>query len=149
MLVDHIQNRKRYEGCHKNIAAALEFMARKAGETAPETGTYEVIHGEVIVHVMDKTSHPRGEAKMEIHKNFMDIHFVLEGGERVAIAPLQDAPYDEKTDNAFYDCDDDYLVLLREGEFCAVWPFEPHCPLCDPGKTSRPVRKMVAKVKVD
>ena len=38
MIVDHIKNRSRYEHCHKNIAAALQFIAEHADD--PELKEY-------------------------------------------------------------------------------------------------------------
>lgn len=57
--------------------------------------------------------------------------------------------YDAEKDNGFWDCVDDYSVLIREGEFYAVWPMEPHCPLCNAEEKTEAVRKIICKVKVD
>lgn len=150
MIVDHIKNWKRYQGCGENIAAALRFIEERAQDPALTNGTYELVPGEVIVHVLDKESHARGDAKMEIHKKFMDIHYIITGAERCGVAPLpEEVAYDEATDNGFWDCADDYSVLIREGEFYAVWPMEPHCPLCNAGEKTEAVRKIICKVKVD
>ena len=150
MIADHIQNKSRYAGCHKNIVEALDFIAERAGDPALQDGTYPIIPGEVIVHVLSKNTHPRAEAKMEIHKNFMDIHYMISGSERCGIAPLaKELDYDPDTDNAFWDCADTGSIVIGEGEFYAVWPLEPHCPLCNAGETVDAVRKIICKVKVD
>ena len=138
MIVDHIKNRGRYEHCHKNIAAALQFIAEHADDPELKDGSYPVIPDEVIVHVLTKETHGRDEAKMEIHKNFMDIHYIIKGAESCAVAPLapeQDIAYDPNTDNAFWDY--------------AVWPMEPHCPLCNTAEEPETIRKIICKVKVD
>lgn len=152
MIVDHIKNRSRYEHCHKNIAAALQFIAEHADDPELKDGSYPVIPDEVIVHVLTKETHGRDEAKMEIHKNFMDIHYIIKGAESCAVAPLapeQDIAYDPNTDNAFWDCKDSYSVVIGEGEFYAVWPMEPHCPLCNTTEAPETIRKIICKVKVD
>ena len=51
MIVDHIKNRGRYEHCHKNIAAALQFIAEHADD--PElkdyrTDAYSITIGKAI-----------------------------------------------------------------------------------------------------
>lgn len=150
MIADHINNKARYTACHKNIEAALNFIAERANDPALEDGTYPILPGEVIVHVLSKTTHAREDAKMEIHKNFMDIHYMIRGAERCTFAPLNaDAPYDSATDNAFWDCADTGSIVIGEGEFYAVWPLEPHCPLCHVDGSEQAVRKIICKVKVD
>lgn len=150
LIVDHINNYRRYLGCDKNIAAVLQFIVEKADDATLENGIYTLIPNEVIVHVLEKESHARTDTKMEIHKNFMDIHYIIKGAERCGIAPLaEQINYDEKTDNGFYPCEDTYDVLIREGEFYAVWPMEPHRPLCNAEDGEKTVRKIICKVKVD
>lgn len=150
MIVDHIKNYTRYLGCHKNIAAALQFLTEKADDPALENGTYVLIPDEVIVHVIEKDLHRRADAKMEIHKKFMDIHYIIAGAERCGCASLGDAvDYDPKIDNGFWDCEDAYDVKIGPGEFDAVWPMEPHCPLCAADGEPAAVRKIICKVRVD
>ncbi len=152
MIADHIKNRGRYLNCHKNIAAALEYIARHADEPGLKDGTYPVIPDEVIVHVVTKDTHAREDAKMEIHKNFMDIHYIIRGGERCYMAPLAEEgaiDYDPETDNGFWDCADSCNVMIGEGEFYAVWPMEPHCPLCDVDGEPKEIRKIICKVNVE
>lgn len=152
MIIDHIKNRGRYLNSHRNIAAALEYIAKYAVDPGLKDGTYPVIPGEVTVHVVTKDTHARKEARMEIHKNFMDIHYILRGAERCMVAPLAEESaidYDPETDNGFWDCTDSYDVMIGEGEFYAVWPMEPHCPLCDVADGSKNIRKIICKVKVD
>ncbi len=148
MITDKLENRNRYAGCHKNIAIALDYIAAHAQDPALEDGSYTVVPDEVIVHVLSKDTKPREKAMMEIHKRFMDIHYMIRGREACGIAPLgAQIDYNPETDNGFWACGDDYRVVVGEGEFYAVWPMEPHCPLCSvDGEES--VRKIICKVKV-
>ena len=150
MLIDKLENRGRYLSCHENIARALAFVAEHADGKDLEDGVYTLVPDEVVIHVFTKDTHAREELKMEIHQNFMDIHAIIEGAESCGVAPL--APmdridYDPETDNGFWECEDSYHVTIGKGEFYAVWPLEPHCPLCSVGEPG-PVRKFVCKVMV-
>ena len=149
MIADRIENRSRYDGCHQNIKAALDFIAQRADDPALEDGTYPIIPDEVIVHVLSKTTRPREEGMMEIHKRFMDIHYMIKGSEACGLAPLgEDIDYNPDTDNGFWSCQDTGRVVIGEHEFYAVWPMEPHCPLCSVNG-SEDVRKIICKVRVD
>lgn len=152
MIVDYIKNNYRYLNSHKNIAAALEYIAEHADDPELKDGSYPIIPDEVIVHVLTKDTHAREEAQMEIHKNFMDIHYIIRGAERCGIGPLAEESaidYNQETDNGFWNCKDTYDILVSEGEFYAVWPMEPHCPLCNAGDQVETIRKIICKVKVD
>lgn len=152
MIVDSIKNKERYENIHTNIGTALCFIAEHGQDPELEDGKYELVPGEVIIYVLSKESHFREEAEMEIHRKYMDIHYMICGAERCGVAPLPEETeitYSEETDNGFWKCRDTYNVLIGEGEFYAVWPMEPHCPLCNAGEQKENVRKIICKVKVD
>ena len=152
MVVDSIKNIERYENIHPNISTALHFIAEHEEDPELEDGRYELIPDEVIVYVLSKESHYREEAEMEIHKKFMDIHYMICEAERCGIAPLpkeSEIDYSDETDNGFWKCEDTYNVRIGKGEFYAVWPMEPHCPLCNAGEQKETVRKIICKVKVD
>ncbi len=150
MIIDHIDNSSRYISGNKNIAAALEFIKKHASDPKLQDGQYQVIPGEVIVHVLTRETHDRKDAKMEIHKNFMDIHYMIKGSERCGVASLSEKiDYDPESDNGFWDCQDDYSIVIGEGEFYAVWPMEPHCPLCNTTEKIENIRKIICKVKID
>ena len=149
MIVDSLKNISRYTASHPNIRTALEFAASHLGENAPADGTYVLIPDQVIIHVISKDTHPRETAQMELHEQFMDIHAMISGSEACCMGPVPATyNYDAKGDIAFWDCEDNGCVCIDEGEFYAVWPMEPHCPLCSVDGT-RPIRKMICKVRVD
>ena len=69
---------------------------------------------------------------------------MIDGAERCGMLRFPDISkidYSDETDNGFWDCKDTYDVLIREGEFYAVWPMEPHCPLCNAEDKKKSVRK--------
>ena len=76
---------------------------------------------------------------------------MIEGAERCFVSelpPMDKIDYSEETDNGFWDCRDTGSVKINEGEFYAVWPLEPHCPLCRAGDQNKMIRKIIAKVKM-
>lgn len=151
MIADKISNIYRYTGIHENIIKALEAIKEYAAKPELEDGVYEVVPGEIILHVITKETHKRCDAKMEMHKNFMDIHYMIDGEESCFLSELpslDEIEYDPETDNGFWDSADRGSVSIREKEFYAVWPLEPHCPLCSAGDKEKKIRKIIAKVKL-
>ncbi len=151
MIKDSISKIHRYDGIDSNIIKTLKLIKEYAYKQELQDGVYEVVKNEIIIHVITKETHKRSEAKMEIHKNFMDIHYMLEGREVCYVGDLPDkykVDYSEDTDNGFFDCMDTGKITIGDGEFYAVWPMEPHCPLCEDGESTKTVRKIIAKVRV-
>lgn len=154
MIFDQIKHASRYYETNNNIKIALEFIKKNALGDKLIDGKYELIPGEVTAFVLTKETVKQSEAKMEIHKKYMDIHYLINGCEVCGIAPIMDnpegvIPYDEQSDNGFFECENSFQVKADEGEFYAVWPMEPHRPLCNAYEESMPVRKIICKVKVD
>ena len=149
MFADRLEHIGRYLNCHPNIAHALRFIQAHGQDEALADGKYVLIPNQVIAHVVSVNTRARETAQMEIHEQFMDIHYILRGEENCAFAPLDPSvQVDPKTDNGFWDCADTGSIRVQEGEFYAVWPREPHCPLISTGKDA-PIRKIICKVKID
>ncbi len=151
MITDKITNIRRYEGIDENIIKALKAIKEYSEKKELQDGTYEIVNDEIILHVITKETHKRSEAKMEIHKNFMDIHYMIKGQERCFVSALpseESIDYNPETDNGFWECEDTGSISIGEGEFYAVWPLEPHCPLCNVGEDSEMIRKFIVKVRV-
>lgn len=152
MLFDHINHYTRYNNLNDNIKAALDFIYTHRIDETIEDGRYEIIPDQVIAYVVSKDTITISKAGMEIHKKFMDIHYMLKGQERCGMMPLpkdsDKASYDEEGDIAFFDQGDDSSILVHQGEFYAVWPYEPHRPLCSVEDKSEKVRKIICKVIV-
>ena len=136
------KNIERYENIHPNISTALILLQNMKKIQNLKMGDMNLFPDEVIVYVLSKESHYREEAEMEIHKKFMDIHYMICEAERCGIAPLpkeSEIDYSDETDNGFWKCEDTYNVRIGKGEFYAVWPMEPHCPLCNAGEQKETV----------
>ena len=104
MIADKISNIYRYTGIHENIIKALEAIKEYAAKPELEDGVYEVVPGEIILHVITKETHKRCDAKMEMHKNFMDIHYMIDGEESCFLSELP------SLDEIEYDVDDTHIT---------------------------------------
>ena len=117
-----------YRGIHPNLNLALahitpEFLASVGSERVELKGddvyatrfTYETV--------------PAEESFFEAHKQYLDIHIMAEGSERVEIAPPEAlAEFDRVEANDFYAYrgEGDYKLTLSPGDFLVVFPGDAH-----------------------
>jgi biofilm protein TabA len=152
MIIDQIVNFERYKDIDINIKKALEFIYSHKDEEDMPDGKHEIIADEVIAFVISKDTVDEVIADMEIHKKFMDIHYMLQGKEKGCFVNLpediESYSYDDAADITFFKSQSVNSVVIDKGEFYAVWPYEPHKPLCNVDKESGFVKKIICKVKV-
>ena len=139
-----------YRGIHHNLDKALEritpeFLAsvgyermdiEEGGGLYATRFTYETI--------------PDEESFFEAHLNYLDIHIMVDGSERVEIAPPGALTlFDQNQSNDFYAYrgEGHYKLTLSPGDFLVVFPGDAHKikMLVDEPET---VTKVVFKVKI-
>ena len=149
MIVDKLKNARWYYGSGKKLQLALEWLqkTRVAGMSA---GRYEIDGANVYALVQEYISKPRKQGKLEAHRKYMDVQYIVSGVEQIGYANTEDAkvsvPYDESKDALFVDtpCD---MVTMRAGMFMILGPQDAHMP----GITAispQTVKKVVVKVIV-
>ena len=149
MIIDTLENIGRYESLHPSFKAAFEFLKRPdIGGVA--IGRTELDGKALFALVQEYETKPIHEGKLEAHKKYIDIQFVVQGEEFVGYAPLGSQPvakaFDPEKDIGFYD-GEAWFTLLRKGMFAIFFPQDAHLP----GRhTDKPksVKKIVLKVAV-
>ena len=144
MIKDNLKYASLYEGAHPLFPIAFAFL-EDAVAHPKEVGRYDLEEG-VFAFVQSYDGKPADQCKIEAHKKYIDIQFVLSGKEYFGVADLStqemyEDKFDEK-DVAFYHGDVD-LLTLRDGDFVIVFPEDAHRP--QQGDGSR-IEKIVVKV---
>lgn len=149
MIYDNIRFADRYDQVGGNLWEALEYL-KTTDFSRAESGKWSVNGEKIKCTLMDKTV----EAPCEIwesHKNYADIHFLIEGSELFRVADENSAEeitaYSAEKDCTFYRNTGESLILtLRPGDFVVQYPGEIHQPNNVPecGKTR--LRKVIVKV---
>ncbi len=127
-----------------------EFLKNASADTP--VGKYELDGKNVYALVQNYNTHPADPAKLEIHRNYIDIQLLLAGEEAILFEPVsgrpETVPYDANRDIAFYELDPAAAlpVGLRPGNFTVFFPGEGHLPgVGDPaGKAVKVVVKIRA-----
>lgn len=147
MIVGSLKNTARIEQMHPRFKAFFDFVKNNDWQNL-ELGKIELDGDNLFVNNVVLDPKTKEEAKLEGHKEYIDIQLLLKGDEQLGWKPLEDAekisqPYDEGKDLIFFDeqCDD--YVSLKPGQFAVFFPEDLHAPGISDGK----IYKFIAKVK--
>ncbi len=149
MVIDTLANSSRYESLHPRFKAAFDFL-RRPNLASLETGRIELDGSNLFAMVQTYETKPIHEGKLEAHKKYIDIQFVVAGEEFIGYAPLGGQSvakaFDAEKDIGFYD-GEAWFTLLRKGMFAVFFPEDAHLPGRHTDKPKR-VTKIVLKIAV-
>ena len=108
---------------------------------------------EVFANVMEFTTVPAAEKNYEAHRRYADIHYVISGVERLAVAPIDEVEpvcdFNEADDFGLYaNPAREAWVTLHEGDIVVTPPEDAHKPGCSVDEPA-PLKKICVKVLVD
>lgn len=149
MVIDKIENALIYQGISKRIGIALNFLVSNDLQKMP-LGKHLILGDEIFALVMEYQTKDPSECKMEAHKKYIDIQYMVWGKEAIGMAYLDgQAPvidYDQEKDVWFFDEPED-LIMLNAGCFSIFFPHDLHRPAINL-ITPELIRKVVIKVMV-
>jgi len=148
MILDRLENSKKYEALHPKFAQAFECLRKFSADIAP--GRYELDGDRLYVNVMDIQNHSRETSKLEAHKKYIDIQYIFSGDEEmgwkdVSLCSSVSTAYDDNADYALYTDLPDSWFAVPDGAFVIFFPEDAHAPSIGSGM----VRKAVVKVALD
>ena len=152
MILDQLDSALMYGGLGERIMIGLSLLNEESvRDVVP--GKHEV-QGEDIFYIVDEyETKPVEEGRLEIHRKYLDIQYIVSGEECLGFAPLEglteETPYDGEKDLAFYHYEPTMSKLvLKQGSFAIFWPNEPHMP-CRSIDKAETVKKIVVKVRME
>lgn len=128
MIICPWKDLARYESVIPGLKEAMDLVASLENF---EPATYPLPECGGRVLVQNITTKPAEGAILEAHKNFLDIQYILEGGETMGWAPLETLepakPYNDVKDVWHFagSCD---LIDIRPGYCYVVYPEDAHAP---------------------
>ena len=151
MILDRIENYKKYCLMHKGFEKAFEYL--KNGITADTKDAKYEIQGKDIYAIVQsyETAAPE-DKKFEAHRAYIDIQYVISGFETIQWHPVNllslTDEYNPEKDAAFYKLNKNASILkMSAGFFAIFFPEDGHIPGCLLEKSSA-VKKVVVKVKI-
>jgi len=156
VIIDHIRNAAWYSGLDERIGKALVYL-RDTDWSGKETGRYPIDGDDVYALVQQFTLLPQSQGKWEAHRKYIDVHYVVEGKERVAYAPVGSLEvyrtYDEAADYMLLRgggstnvTTGENTIVVRPGTFLIFRPEDAHM-IGIAVDTPKPVTKVVVKVR--
>ncbi|PKF50137.1 N-acetylneuraminate anomerase [Enterovibrio nigricans] len=150
MILGHITQPDTYSYLPDAFRRSLAFLA-ETDMVALSTGRHDIDGDNIYVNVMAFDTQPANEKLAEVHKEYIDIQFLISGEERIGFAlangnnPIA-KEYDGESD--FYlveSMEGECEVIMSPGMFAIFLTEQPHKPGCNVS-ASTPIKKAVVKV---
>ena len=131
MIYDTLSHLARYRGLSHALDCAITYLTHTDLHALPQ-GRTEIVGDSVYInHFSYETSAKEPDSLFEAHSAYLDLHIVLSGCERMAVAPIDTLAYAEDRsdeDSIMYTGDAQYLLPLCYGQFALLAPEEAHLP---------------------
>jgi YhcH/YjgK/YiaL family protein len=148
MIIDKIENAHLYKNISERINKSFEYIGTTDLKNLP-AGRYPIDGENIFALVSEYQTKPESEGKLEAHKKYFDVQYVISGEELMGYAPLGKQQilesYKEENDIVFYTGDKSF-TKVSEGMFAIFFPEDVHMPGISTGKISD-VKKLVIKVR--
>ncbi|MBR5456041.1 MAG: YhcH/YjgK/YiaL family protein [Bacteroidaceae bacterium] len=148
MILDSLNNIRMYESLNSNLSKAIEFICNNDLNALP-LGRNEICGELVFANIVEIDPKSKEEAKLEVHRKYIDIQIPLTADELMGYSPLETLPapdYVEADDAALYPAGEparNYFNVAK-GEFVIFFPQDAHAPAI----TTVPMKKVIVKVAV-
>jgi YhcH/YjgK/YiaL family protein len=145
MIIDHIANYRKYVGLHPLFDRAFEFLN---GLKDDDRGSFPINGKSLFASVAEVTGRGREAAKLEIHKQYIDIQYIMDGADFIGWAASSETDpgteYDQSNDYRFVEIEPVTWVDVPRGYFVIFFPEDAHAPLAG----NDPMTKVFMKVKI-
>lgn len=148
MVLDSLSNSAKYEGLHPAFKEAFEFV-KNTDFSNIEPGKIEIDGDLLFVNNAQITGKTSEDAKMETHRDYIDIQIPLTQSETMGWIPACDlkqpnGEYNEVKDITFFHDKATAFVNVEPGQFAIFFPEDGH----QPGIGEGTYRKLIVKVRI-
>lgn len=148
MILGTLAHSERYASLHPLFKMVFDYVKTHDLTTVP-TGRIELQGDALFINVAEPTLKEATEQVLEVHREYIDIHFPLTHTETIGWRDLEtleepDAPFNATDDYALYTAPASTYIDVKPGEFLIVYPEDAHAPIIGKGQ----IRKLIAKVRL-
>lgn len=146
MILASFEKYSDYIDAHPGFAAAFEFLQR-SDLPELESGRYDLAGDSVFCMISKGPGKAREEARLEAHRKYIDIQYVIAGDEEMGWRPVAECndietPYSEEKDIMFFNDPAKTWTTVPPGSFVIFYPEDAHAPMVGDGE----IHKVVCKV---
>lgn len=136
----------------KPLRTVVEHLKRTDFATLP-AGNYDLEGKDIYVQVIDLTTKPFSETRPEVHRQYIDVQYLVHGREKIGVAV--DTGHNgvaedllSERDLLFYaGMENESTLTMTPGSFAVFMPTDVHRPGCAFDQPES-IRKVVAKVRL-
>ena len=149
IIINKLQHAERYFNMHPAFEKAFEFL-RQDGLAGLVADRYEIDGEKLFCMISKGPGRSRSEAKLEAHRKYIDIQYVIAGTDEMGYKPTAnckaiDTEYDADKDILFFKDQPDSWTPVPAGSFVIFFPQDAHAPLVGSGE----IHKAVLKIAVE
>lgn len=148
MILDTLENYQLYSTINERIAKGFAFLRNTDLDAIP-SGKHDIEGDTIFALVQEYQTKPLAECKLESHKKYIDIQYVIRGEEFIGVTTKNNQKIlkqDEYKDYTFYEGTTS-LVRVSKGMFTIFFPDDLHQP-CVQTESAAEVKKVVIKVLI-
>lgn len=149
MIYSNINDKRNSTIYHKVIIKALEAL--KQTDFSSGQKEYEINGKEMFIRVVQTVTKKYIEAFPEIHEKYVDLHYLIEGQERIYFSleiPDKVVKHDVENDHVFFDrLRQKCFIDLHEGDFAVFFPEDVHMAATAVNEPSK-IKKAIVKIAV-
>ena len=148
MIFSTLSQSERYADLHPLFPVAFEYI-RNTDLLSLAPGHYPIVADKLFAIVEHIPGRTRAEAKLEVHRRYIDIQLVLEGSDEMGWKALADchnpiSDYSAEQDIQFFSDAPASWIAVPPDHFCIFFPEDAHAPLVSTGS----IRKVIFKIAV-
>ncbi len=153
MVIDRLEHAKLYDSLSEDIAGTLRFFENYQDDGNDLSAQTKLDGGRILVKGVNYLTAEKSPDRMEAHRKYIDVMYVVEGEERIFYKPFAEAkgavtPYSEEKECALAPIDADAgSMRFAEGHFLIFFPQDGHLAAQIWDKPCK-VRKFIAKIPV-
>ncbi len=150
MILDTHGNLSRYASLFRGIDPAPLFDWLRISRDFGAGAKFEFAGDKLFARIIRQDTASRDDCRWETHREYVDLQYILGGGEIIEWAPaaklVAECVYDGAEDLQFYaDATADILLPMKEGLFVFLFPSDAHKPCVVDGRNGF-VHKVVVKI---
>lgn len=148
MILDTLKNKEQYASLHPRFKAVFDYIDTH-DLASMELGRHDIDGDNIFVMVQELELRPREQARLELHRKYIDIQLVLRGPEEVfgwsekKDCLTAETEFDEAKDIQLFTDKPQCFYTVREGQFSILYPEDGHAPMLGEGVVKKCIFKIL------